>query len=151
MSTIKINWGAGIAVVYIGFMGLIATLVVGSMRQKTDLVSTNYYEQELKYQNLIDAGKNQSALSAPVGFTVSGDAVKVQFPADFAGKELGGTIQFYSPVQNSWDKTIKIDAVDNEVLVERSLLHPTTYTVKVDWTAEGKNYYQETNLNLSKQ
>ena len=151
MSTIKINWGAKIAMVYIGFMGLIATLVVGSMRQNTDLVSTNYYEQELKYQNLIDAGKNQSELSAPVGFTVADDAVKVQFPAEFAGKGLAGTIHFYSPVQTSWDKTLKIEALNNEVLVKRDLLHPTTYTVKVEWTSEGKKYYQETKLNLSKQ
>jgi hypothetical protein len=77
--------------------------------------------------------------------------VRIQFPSEFAGEEITGSIYFYSPVQNTWDRTIKIDAVNNEVLVERSVLHPTKYTVKVEWTSEGKPYYQETTLNLSKQ
>ncbi|MBW7914094.1 MAG: FixH family protein [Taibaiella sp.] len=66
MSTMKFGWGSRIALLYGGFVVLIAALVTGSMRQDFDLVADDYYQQEIAYQNVLDAGKNQSALSAPV-------------------------------------------------------------------------------------
>jgi hypothetical protein len=150
MSTIKINWGTKIAIGYIAFVGLIASLVIGTMKQRTDLVSSNYYEQELKYQDKIDAGKHQSELSAPISFIVEDTRVVLEFPRELNGKEITGTVQFYSPVQSNWDKTISIKASNNIFPVSRPVLHRTKYIVKVDWVTEGKNYYQESTLDLSK-
>lgn len=150
MSTIKIGWGTRIALLYIGFVMIIVTLVVGSMHKRVDLVSDDYYKQELKYQNVIDAGKNQSELSAPVEFNFDTKNVVLSFPKEFAGKDIKGDVHFYSPVQNDWDKTIAIDSKNNTIAIEKSELRPTNYIAKLSWTTDGKNYYQETPINLSK-
>lgn len=148
MSVMKINWGAKIALLYGGFVALIVVLVAGSMRQDFDLVSPDYYSQEIKYQQVIDAGKNQAALSAPVSVHANETMVSIDFPVEFANKTMNGTVQFYSPVNAAWDKTVKMTNTGNSISVPRSELHSTTYTIKMNWEADGKKYYQETSLNL---
>ena len=48
------NWGNKIAISFIIFIGIIVTMVVISMKQDISLVSTDYYEQEIAYQDQID-------------------------------------------------------------------------------------------------
>ena len=148
MSTLKIGWGTRIAMLYGGFVLLIATLVVGSMRQDFDLVSADYYEQELKYQEVIDAGKNQSVLSEAVALGVDDNQVVLSFPNEFSGAALTGQVSFYSPVDASWDRNFDISTSDNKMLIPRPRLQSTAYKVKIQWTSEGKDYYQETELTL---
>ena len=148
MSIVKMNWGARIALLYIGFVAIIVTLVVGSMRQSFDLVAPDYYSQEIKYQQVIDAGKNQAALSSPVALHADASNVTIEFPADFKGKEIAGEIDFYSPVSTAMDKHVPIQVSNNLMTVSRTLLHNTAYNVKMSWKADGKDYYQETALTL---
>ena len=57
----KINWGTGIVLAFIGFISFILFFVVRmSMDNKAnhDLVTENYYKAELGYQNEIDAENN---------------------------------------------------------------------------------------------
>ena len=150
MSIIKLNWGARIALLYVGFVLLIATLVVSSMRQSFDLVTPDYYDQELKYQDVIDAGKNQATLSAPVALEATEQVIHIRFPDEFRGNTLKGTVQFYSPVNSTWDKKFDIVAMENAMSVPRTAIRATNYKVKITWEAAGKQYYQESELNLSK-
>lgn len=148
MSVMKISWGTKIALLYGGFVVLIVVLVAGSMRQSFDLVAPDYYGQEIKYQQVIDAGKNQSQLSAPATVHADAQAVTIDFPVDFSGKDISGTVQFYSAVNAAWDKIITINAQNNSMAIPRQQLHNTNYKIKLSWTSEGKQYYQETDLNL---
>lgn len=144
----KINWGVKIALLYSGFVALIVVLVAGSMRQDFDLVAPDYYGQEIKYQQVIDAGKNQSALTAPAAIHASEQTVTIDFPAEFAGKTITGKVQFYSAVNADWDRVLDITTENNSMVVARQQLQRTNYTVKLTWNCDGKPYYQETTLNL---
>ena len=44
------NWGYKIILVYVLFVAGIVFLVVRSSMENTDLVTSDYYEKELKYQ-----------------------------------------------------------------------------------------------------
>ena len=48
------NWGYKILMVYVIFIAGILLLVFKSSSQNQDLVTEDYYEQELKYQQKID-------------------------------------------------------------------------------------------------
>ena len=54
----KLNWGYGIAIVYILFALSMILFVVKASRQHYDLVNDNYYKEAVNYQTKIDAGKN---------------------------------------------------------------------------------------------
>ena len=144
----KLNWGWKIAILYGGFMVLIISLVVMSSRQHFDLVSPNYYEHEIAYQKVIDAGKNQSVLSSPLSIHASGNAVTIDFPEEFKSKQVTGDVQFYSPVNAQWDRNFKINTQTNSMSISRSVLRDTRYTIKISCVADGKSYYQESEILL---
>ena len=58
----KFTWGHGIALALACFIGFILYLIfifpIG--KQTSDLVSDNYYQDELEYQKVIDAKKMQT-------------------------------------------------------------------------------------------
>jgi nitrogen fixation protein FixH len=144
----KLGWGWRIALLYGGFVGLIMVLVVASSRQHFDLVSKNYYDAELGYQKVIDAGKNQSELSAPINVHANSGEVALDLPAEFSGKQVTGDVEFYSPVNAAWDRTFKLNAQNNIVSISRSTLQQTKYVVKINCIVDGKNYYQESEILL---
>lgn len=144
----KLSWGYRIALLYGGFLLLIALLVGGSMMQRFDLVADNYYERELAYQDVIDADRNQQSLSAPVVMNLKNSKLEFVFPDDFANTNIAGEIWFYSPVQESWDKKVPLNITEQQFFVDAGDLQPTRYMVKLSWEANGKKYYQEMPLNL---
>lgn len=144
----QIGWGWKITLLYSGFVALILFLVISSSRQQIDLVAKNYYEQEIRYQDVINAGKNQSGLSAALGISAKSDAVTISFPEEFSGKTVSGNIQFYAPVNAKWDRDFGIKLQNNAVIIPRSELENTRYIVKISCVVDGKNFYQESDLTL---
>jgi len=146
----KLGWGWKIALLYGGFVVFMSSLVIASNRQQFDLVSKDYYEEEIAYQKVIDAGKNQSSLSAPISIHANEQEVTIDFPAELKDTVLTGNVKFYSPVNSEWDRDFKIQAQNNSFVVSRSTLKNTRYTMKINCiTPGGKNYYQESEIILS--
>jgi len=145
----KISWGVKITILYLAFVLLIVTMVVASSRQHFDLVSNSYYADEIKYQNVIDAGKNQAQLSHPVLIDKDLNAVELQLPSELDGKMVTGSVHFYSPVNAAWDKQFPLQVDNHRITISRSDLRKTRYTVKIDLEAEGRKYYQESEINLN--
>ncbi len=148
MSTMKINWGIRIAVLYSGFVILMVTLVTLSMREDFQLVSGDYYQKELRYQEIIDAGKNQAALSRPVILDADASEVAILMPEEFSGRQVKGNIEFFAASDAKRDAVFELDIAGNRQTISRERLYPTHYQVKINWEADGKKYYQETALNL---
>lgn len=144
----KISWSWKIGLLYGTFVVLMLALVIAANSQHFDLVSKDYYEEEIAYQKVIDAGKNQSALSQPLTVHANANAVTIDFPEEFKSKALSGHIQFYSPVNSEWDRKFDITPQNNSVTILRSKLQNTRYTVKISCTVDGKNYYQESEIML---
>lgn len=144
----KLNWGARIALLYGSFMALIIALVVGSMKQNTNLVADDYYQQELVYQELIDASKNQATLSRPLAIRTEKEQVHIDFPEEMTAAMKTGNVYFYSPINKLWDHKVDFNNSDALVTVPREKLVNTRYVVKVDWEVDGKRYYQESEVTL---
>lgn len=146
--TMKIGWGWKAAILYGTFAVGMVALVVASSRQKYDLVAPDYYQKELEYQSVLDAGKNTAALSAAIDVHATATEVIIALPAELHKEAVKGTVHFYSPVDKAWDKTITLAPENGTTIVPRNMLHNTRYTVKVSFEAGGKAYYQESELQL---
>jgi len=144
----RIGWGWRIALLYGTFATLMIMLVVASSRQKFDLVAKDYYQQELQYQELIDAGKNQSGLSKAVLIHANETTVTIDFPDEFKDLLRTGNIHFYSPVNEKWDRKFPLNTTDNSISIPRNTLENTQYTIKIRCTVAGKEYYQESQIQL---
>ena len=144
----KISWGWRIGILYGSFVLFMATLVIASSHQHFDLVSKDYYGEEIAYQKVIDAGKNQAALSRPLTIHADGQSVIIDFPDELKSKLLSGDVSFYSPADAQWDRKFKINVQNNSMTIPRNSLRNTIYTIKISWTADNKNYYQESAIRL---
>lgn len=140
----NISWGTKIAVLYIGFVLLIVTMVAMAMNQKIELVNEDYYANELVYQNKIDEMNNANALTEKIEHQIIDDVLQLRFPAFFEGQSVSGNIFFYRPSDK--DKDVAIPVQLNEQLqqtVAMSKFQKGMYKMQVSWTADDKNYYSE--------
>lgn len=144
----KIGWGWKVAVLYLGFATLIGTLVIASSRQQFDLVSKEYYRDEIAYQKVLDASKNQAALKGNIEIRTEGTQLTVSFPAEFHDRIIQGKITFYSAVDPKWDREFNIVPDNNSMTISKDKLHKTAYTAKVSYEVEGKSYYYEQKISL---
>jgi hypothetical protein len=143
------NWGWKLAVVYLLFMAGILTLVFKARGQKVDLVSADYYKQELAYTERMDAMSNANHLSNDIIVLQSDEVVLVEFPQECIGKDVKGTITMYCPSDSNQDamESIKLSA-NGQHAFEVSQLKNGLYMVKVSWIMDGKNYYKEQAITL---
>lgn len=127
---------------------MIICLVFASNKQKIDLVSKDYYKDEIAYQQVLDASKNQAGLNGALSVYANASNVVIDFPGDFTSKQLSGNVTLYSAVNQDWDKRIPISTSDNKMMIPRKDLQHTIYTVKVNYKADGKDFYYETQIDL---
>ncbi len=144
------NWGYKIIIVFIVFAAGILTLVTKSMRTKIDMVTKDYYAEELKYQQVIDGKKNAGALSAPVLIAQQAEGIAVTFPQELHGTNITGKIKFYRPSDAGMDVEMPLHLSSEGMLViNRQLFHKGNYLVKVQWENGGKPFYQEESLHIN--
>ncbi len=145
----QLGWGWKIGLLYTAFAGMIIALVVASSRQKFDLVSKDYYKEEIAYQQVLDASANQAALQGTMVIRANEQTVNIEFPAEFQTAPIHGTVHFYSAVSKDLDRTFDITTEQNRMTIDRNKLPRAAYTMKVSYNANGKDYYQQSDINLA--
>jgi hypothetical protein len=142
------NWGYKILLVYGIFVAGILFMVVKSSSQKMDLVTTDYYAKELKYQEKIDELGRTNALSEPLRYDVKDNLVQIHFPKDFAGKKITGTAELYCP--SNEDRDVKTAFAIQDTVLEMVIPAVTRgqYELHITWQVDGVSYYFEQKLFL---
>ena len=145
----KLNWGKRIAVLYIGFVILVLAMVILAMTKETELVSENYYEKEIKYQEQIDKEKRTNELNGKVKIEYSGSYILIKFPSTYNLKDIKGTINFYRPSDESKDFKLNIEPKENgEQKVITNKILKGIWKVRLNWTMDGKEYYSEESMRI---
>lgn len=137
------NWGKKILIVYVVFVLGIVFMVYKSSTQNADLVTTDYYAKELKYQEKIDEGKRVSALSAPVEYSIKENALTIKFPKDFAGKQLAGEAVLYCPSNEKKDFKKSFTLKDEPLQMDIPAGSKGLYELHLSWQDGGVTYYFE--------
>ena len=145
----KFNWGNRILVVILVFIGGMGYLVYQCLNTNYELVSEEYYKDELAYQKVIDASKNSESLSSKVQVGSNADALWFQLPNEMKAAPIKGSIYFYCANASANDRKFMLD-VDKEArqTILKSALPLGNYTVKIQWETGGKAYYSEQNITL---
>lgn len=137
------NWGYKILTVYVVFVAGIMYMVLKSSDQKMDLVTTDYYAKELKYQDKIDATVRANALSETVKYDITDNQIVLHFPKDFAGKKISGTAELYCPSDENKDIKKEFSAEDATVIINISIVNRGQQELHISWQANGVDYYFE--------
>lgn len=143
-----LNFGHKILITFILFGGFIFYLVYRTTQVNVDLVTKDYYEKELKYQEVIDASKNASSLGSRMTISQEGNKIVLQLPAEFSQQGIKGSIHFYCAADAAKDREMALatDGGGRQEIGPDQHIPPGPYRVKVSWTAGSKAYYEESYL-----
>ncbi len=143
------NWGYKLTIVFIVFASGISYLVYRCVNTPVDLVASDYYKQELAYQQVIDATRNANNLSSAATLREENGAITLRLPAEMQRQSTTGTVFFYCASNQAKDRQVPLTlGADGAQTIASNLLAPGHYTVKISWTAEGKNYFNEQSFDL---
>ncbi len=143
----KINWGGGLVIGMILFIGFIMFMVITMLTDKEynhDLVNDAYYEKDLQYQNEIDAEENTNALSEKIeGKKVTGGWL-LTFPKEIDPDKIEGKVFLYRPSNKRLDFNIPIVISNSQLLIPDERLLGGRWNITIDWEYEGGHYmYKE--------
>ena len=142
----KLSWGSKIAFVYMAFVAGIGFLVFKASNQKFDLVTKDYYDQELKYQQVIDQSANTAKLSVPLVVEKSASELRIRFPAEMKNKKKAIDFYLYYPADAKRDFRKSIDLHENEFTQPLPEAMKGKYELKLSWEVDGIKYYFEKKL-----
>lgn len=144
----KINWGYKIILIYAVFVLGILTMVFLSAKENRDLVSENYYAEEIAYQKLIDQSGKTAALSAPVELVESASQLIIQLPKEFDGLQANGEWTLYYAADKARDIAGNIHTENGKYSIAIPTGATGQYLFKMHWKAGDKEYYFEKNVFL---
>lgn len=146
----KINWGAGIALLYAGFVVMILLLVGMSASQKIDLVTDRYYEDELRFQDKINKVNLTRQLKHPLTWNIEHQGIMIYYPKEFDGSNVTGNVKLYCPSDNTKDLSFPVIAQNGTQLIPASELTPGRYYLQIDWKYGDQAYWNEDVIVINK-
>ena len=143
----KINWGTGIVIAFVLFISFIMYFVINMNLNKKydhDLVTEDYYEQELLHQQEIDKVNNAKDLIENVSWKKTNDGILISFPKKLDYNNITGHVFLYRPSNKKLDSEINISLSNHYLLIPKTRLLDGRWNIKVDWEYDGKSYlYKE--------
>jgi hypothetical protein len=104
----KLNWGHKIIITFGFFFLLMGTLIYKSINTDFQLVAPNYYEQEIAYQQRIDAIKRAENINFK--FTLNTEGNLELTSSEVTQK---GAVYFYCPFDKTADFQVELGLINN--------------------------------------
>ncbi|HJS55658.1 MAG TPA: FixH family protein [Chitinophagaceae bacterium] len=142
----KLSWGYIITFAYLAFVGGIGFLVYKATNEKYDLVTKDYYDQELKYQEIIDQSTNTARLSGPLIIEKRAGELKIKFPRELNNKAKKIDFYLYYPADAKKDFRKSFELNENELVQALPAGLRGMYELKLSWDVDGVKYYYEKKL-----
>lgn len=139
------NWGHRIVLAFVLFAAFIGYMVVRAFQEDFDLVAEDYYAQEINYQSKLEKLSRTADAGKEVQVKQVGSEVVLTFPAS----DITGEIVFYHPSRKIFDRSFAIaTSEDAKQVISGDELIAGNYRVKISWTNEGQEYYQQSSIYL---
>jgi nitrogen fixation protein FixH len=139
-------WPYAIIAAFAIFISGTVALVVLACSQRVDLVSSDYYEQEIKFQNHLDRLRRTRNLDVQgaVGYDSTKQQITISVPTDQLRRAVSGRIQLYRPSAAGLDRQVVLSPDSKGVqVVDAKDLQPGLWKVRVSWTVGDNDYFMD--------
>ncbi|MEP1489664.1 MAG: FixH family protein [Algibacter sp.] len=146
----KINWGTGVILAFIGFISFIMYFIITmntDSKYDHDLVSEDYYADELKYQGDINKLKSANTLTENVTYKKTKEGLIIEFPENIDSKKITGKVFLYRPSNKQLDFETTISLSNSNLLIPDKRLVDGRWNIKVDWQYNGNSYLFKESIN----
>lgn len=145
-SKFKFNWGTGIAIFYISFVVAMLSFVFWTTGNNRELVTEDYYAEELVYQKTIDNRARAEDLDGDITITSKKGSIEIILPEGMNGKSVKGELFLYRQDDENKDTRFKFDGSRIKFSFESERIVTGLWKAKLSWVADGKDYYYEDNI-----
>ncbi len=139
----KFTWAHGVALALGSFIAFILFMIFlfPNGQKNSELVSNNYYEDELIYQEVIDAKNNAENLASKPAYHQIPAGIKINFPQENIPEEKKVNFELFRTDDANLDvkKELTLDA-SNSLTIPRQVLSKGSYTLKIKWLKNKKPY-----------
>ncbi|TRZ46477.1 FixH family protein [Robertkochia solimangrovi] len=139
----RINWGTGIVIAFVLFIGFIMYFVVLVNTDSSydhDLVTEEYYKKELDFQHMMEKEKRAQKEGMEVTWNKAEEGILLRFPDKVVPAGVTGKIYFYRPSNKKLDFEVPLAVQGSTVLVPGDKLVEGRWNITVDWQYEGAEY-----------
>lgn len=143
----KISWGHGVVIALGAFMlfivGMILIFPMG--KQNAELITDNYYEEELHYQDVIDAKNRADKLvQNPELKLITQKGIEVFFPKEFNNTNSKIDFHLFRTNDSNLDvkREISLDQ-NNSFSIPKSVIQTGNYTLKLKWIKDKVTYQRD--------
>lgn len=145
----KLNWGHGIFAALALFVAMMAWFMVRAIGNAEELVTEDYYKEELRYQDRIDELARASEVGAPLRIEVAQGTVTFVFPPAVKGRGVTGSAHFLKPNDSRADRTepFTLDSLGRCVFDTRDWMKGA-YQVDVTWNMNGNVHLSEDHMDI---
>ena len=146
----KINWGTGIILAFIGFIAFIMYFIVTMLvddRFEHELVTEDYYADELQYQNDINKLENSKTLKNNISYQRTTDGLLIKFPKELDHTSIKGKMFLYRPSNKQLDFETEISLSNPHLLIPDKRLVDGRWNITIDWQYNGNNYLFKESIN----
>jgi hypothetical protein len=144
------NWGTGITITIIVGALLMLFMVYKTTTVDIDMAEQDYYSQELKFNQRLEAISNANQLSSPIVVSQNDQVIKLMVPQECI-QNVSGEILLYRPSSVKHDFLIAFAPDSNgDIFIEKDQLLKGIYKLKADWQMKGKTYHQEQSFFVEK-
>lgn len=141
----KFNWGTGMALTFALFASGMIFLASLCMKQNEDLVSLDYYNQEVAFQQQINKESNSHELAKPLQISYDHESrqVEIIFPSELKDETISGSFHFFKPDNAALDFNVAVQPASLSQSINAAEMKHGLWRVKADWKANDKSYYDE--------
>ena len=139
----NLNWGHGLMIAlgcFIVFI-LFLILVFPIGKQNAEMISNNYYEEELKYQDVIDAKQNAAKLKEIPTYKATNNGMEITFPESVKADNNDVNFFLFRTEDSNLDIKKDIKLQNNKFVIPAKVVSKGSYTLKLKWS-ENKIPYQ---------
>lgn len=141
------NWGTKIAVFYTFFALSMICAVIYASQQSFDLVSPDYYAEEIVYETRIQEIQHVQELKTPLSIKAeSPESLQIVFPSEL--NINSGNIRFYRPSDASLDRNFAVDPTQSVHHISLAGWEKGNWDLQIRWTDGERNYYDERKIQV---
>ncbi|WP_292009989.1 FixH family protein [Chryseobacterium sp.] len=137
------SWGHGVIVALSAFIIFILSMIFlfPNGQKNSEMVTDDYYEEELQYQSVIDAKNRADALEERPQYIQDKTGIKIAFPKEYNNSNT--VVKFVlnrTEDQNLDIKKTEILNRENTIFIPGAVLKPGNYTLRLTWTKDKLDY-----------
>ncbi len=142
----KLNWGHGIIIFFICYVGYLAGAIITSLSIDHSLVVEDYYAHDIAYQKLyFDASENRNSLKMDLAVIVDDVREEVLFNFGKRLNGINGELLFYRPSDKDLDvrSEFMLSPEQSNYSFSIKAFKKGKWIIKIRWDDGIRDYYKE--------